>query len=75
MDQNPSPNNVFQLSHCHQLAVVVDGPGPAVGVFDAVEGVKAQAMPKLVATGAGDLVDGLLLQVGQAPLQVLDLGN
>jgi hypothetical protein len=50
-------------------------PGAAIAIFEAVKGIKAQALPKLVAAGPVDFIHRLLLQVGEAALQILDLGN
>ena len=68
-------HDVFELPNGLQLAVVVVRPGTPVGILQAVEGIKAQALPELMAAGPVELIDGFALEIGQAALQVFDLGH
>ena len=70
-----SAQSALELPHRLQLAVVVVGARPEFGVLNAVEGIKTKRLPELVAAGAGHFLGRFLLEVGEAPLQVLDLGN
>ena len=68
-------HHVFELSDGLQLAVVVVRTGATVGILQAVESIKPEALPQLMAAGPVELFNGLAFKIGQAALQVLDLGH
>ena len=70
-----SAQHFDQLPGGLQLTEIEVGPGSAFAIFNGIQGIESQALPKLMATGSGDFRNGLLFEHSKAALQVLDLGD
>jgi hypothetical protein len=57
------------------LPVVVIGAGTTIGIFDAIKGIKANALPELMTTGTIELGFRFSGEIVEPSLKIFDLGD
>lgn len=74
-EAEPLAQNILKLTNGLPLPVVVIGAGAAIDIFNAIKGVEANALPKLMATGTVELRFRFSGEIVEPSLKIFNLGD
>jgi hypothetical protein len=72
---SPLTQDILKLTNDLPLPVVVIGAGTTIGIFNAIKGIKTNALPELMTTGSIELGFCFSGEIIEASLKIFDLGD
>jgi hypothetical protein len=72
---SPLTQDILKLTNDLPLPVVVIGAGTAIDIFNAIKGIKANALPELMTTGPVELGFRFSSEIVETSLKIFNLGD